>query len=39
MRKRNAYRILTEKPERKRPLQRPEHRRLDTIKIDLREIG
>jgi hypothetical protein len=27
------------KPEGKRPLGRPRHRRLDNIKMDLREIG
>jgi hypothetical protein len=35
--KRNAYRILVEKPEGKRPLGRPRHRWEDNIKIDLRE--
>jgi hypothetical protein len=39
MQKRNAYRILVGKPERKRPLGRPCHRWLDNIKNDLREIG
>jgi hypothetical protein len=37
--KRNAYRILVGKPEGKRLLERPSRRRLDNIKIDLREIG
>jgi hypothetical protein len=37
--KRNAYRILVGKPKGKRPLGRPRHRRVDNIKIDLREIG
>jgi hypothetical protein len=37
--KRNAYRILVGKPERKRPLGRPRHRRVDNIKMDTREIG
>jgi hypothetical protein len=37
--KRNAYRILVGKPEGKRPLGRPRHRREDNIKMDLREIG
>jgi hypothetical protein len=37
--KRNAYRILAEKPEGKRPLGRPRRRWLDNIKIDHREIG
>jgi hypothetical protein len=35
--KRNAYRILTGKPEGKRPLGRLRHRWVDNIKIDLRE--
>jgi hypothetical protein len=35
--KRNAYRILVGKPGGKRPLGRP-RRRLDNIKMDLREI-
>jgi hypothetical protein len=34
--KRNAYRILVGKPERKRPLGRPRRRWVDNIKIDLR---
>jgi hypothetical protein len=37
--KRNAYRILMEKPEGKRQLGRRRLRWLDNIKIDLREIG
>jgi hypothetical protein len=37
--KRNAYRILVEKPEGKRPLGRPRCRWVDNIKMDLREIG
>jgi hypothetical protein len=36
--KRNAYRILTGKPEGKRPLGRLRCRWVDIIKIDLREI-
>jgi hypothetical protein len=36
---RNAYRILVGKPEGKRPLGRLRRRRVDNIKIDLREIG
>jgi hypothetical protein len=36
---RNAYRILTRKPEEKRPLGRPRRRLEDNIKMDLREIG
>jgi hypothetical protein len=35
--KRNAYRILVGKPERKRPLGRPRSRWKDNIKMDLRE--
>jgi hypothetical protein len=37
--KRNAYWTLVEKPEGKRPLERPRHTREDKIKIDLRERG
>jgi hypothetical protein len=37
--KRNAYRILVEKLEAKRPLGRPRRRWVDNIKMDLREIG
>jgi hypothetical protein len=36
--KRNGYRILMGKPERKRPLGRPRRRHVDNIKTDLREI-
>jgi hypothetical protein len=36
--KRNAYRILVGKPER-RPLGRPRRRWVDNIKMDLRQIG
>jgi hypothetical protein len=36
--KRNAYRILVEKPEGKRPLGRLRRRWVDNIKMDLREI-
>jgi hypothetical protein len=35
----NAYRILVEKPEGKRPLGRPGRRWEDNIKIDHGEIG
>jgi hypothetical protein len=35
----NTYRILVGKPEGKRPLGRPRRRCVDSIKIDLREIG
>jgi hypothetical protein len=37
--KRNAYRLLVGKPERKRPLGRPRLRRVDNIRIDLGEVG
>jgi hypothetical protein len=37
--KRNAYRILMGKPERKRRLERLRFRWVDNIKMDLREIG
>jgi hypothetical protein len=37
--KRNAYRILVEKPEGKRPIGRLRHRWVDNIKMDLRDIG
>jgi hypothetical protein len=37
--KRNAYRILVRKPEGRRPLGRPRRRRVDNIKMDLRETG
>jgi hypothetical protein len=36
--KRNSYRILVGKPERRRPLGRPRRRWVGNIKIDLREI-
>jgi hypothetical protein len=36
---RNAYRILVGKPEGKRPLGRPRRRWVDSIKMDLGEIG
>jgi hypothetical protein len=36
---RNAYRILMGKPEGKKQLGRPQHRWVDNIKMDLREIG
>jgi hypothetical protein len=36
--KRNAYRILVEKPEGKRPLVRPRSMWVDNIKMNLREI-
>jgi hypothetical protein len=37
--RRNAYRILVQKPEGKRPLGRPRRRYVDNIKMDLREVG
>jgi hypothetical protein len=37
--KRNAYRLLMGKPEEKRPLGRPRHRRVDNIRMDLGEVG
>jgi hypothetical protein len=37
--KRNAYRIFVGKPELNRPLGRPRCRWVDSIKMDLREIG
>jgi hypothetical protein len=36
---RGVYRVLVGKPEGKRPLGRPRHRREDNIELDLREIG
>jgi len=36
---RGVYRVLVEKPERKRPLGRPRRRWEDNIKMDLQEIG
>jgi hypothetical protein len=37
--KRNAYRLLVQKPGGKRPLERPRHRWVDNIKMDLEEMG
>jgi hypothetical protein len=37
--KKNACRILVGKPEWKRPLGRPRRRRVDNVKMVLREIG
>jgi hypothetical protein len=37
--RRNGYRILVGKPEGRRPLGRPRRRRVNNIKMDLREIG
>jgi hypothetical protein len=39
VKERNSYRILVGKPEGKRPIGRPQHKWVDNIKIDLREIG
>jgi hypothetical protein len=36
--KRNAYRLLVGKPERKRPLGRPRRRWVDNVKMDVLEI-
>jgi hypothetical protein len=36
---RGVYRVLVGRPEGKRPLGRPRHRREDNIKMDLRETG
>jgi transposase len=36
---RGVYRVLVARPEGKRPLGRPRRRRVDNIKLDLREIG
>jgi hypothetical protein len=36
---RNAYRIVMQKPEGRRPLGRPRHRWVDSIKLDLTKIG
>jgi hypothetical protein len=37
--KRNAYRLLVGKPEGKRPIERPRRRWVDTIRMDLVEVG
>jgi hypothetical protein len=37
--KRNAYRLLIGKPEGKGPLERPRHRRVENIRMDLGEVG
>jgi hypothetical protein len=36
---RGAYRILVGRPEGRRPLGRPRHRRGNNIKMDLQEVG
>ena len=38
-RSRGLYRFFVGKPEGKRPLGRPRHRREDNIKTDLQEVG
>jgi hypothetical protein len=37
--KRNAYKLLVEKPEGKRPLGRPRRKWVDNIRMDLLEFG
>jgi hypothetical protein len=37
--KRNPYRLLVGKPERRRPLGGPRHRWVDNIKMDVIDIG
>jgi hypothetical protein len=37
--KKNAYRLLVGKPEGRRPLGRPRRRWLDSIRMDLLEVG
>jgi hypothetical protein len=37
--KTNAYRVLLERPEGKRPLGKPRRRWEDNIKVDVRDIG
>jgi hypothetical protein len=37
--KRNAYKFLVGKPERKRPLRRPRRRWVDNIRMDLGQVG
>jgi hypothetical protein len=37
--KRDAYRLLVGKPEGKKPLERPRRRWVDTIRMDLGEVG
>jgi hypothetical protein len=36
---RGVYRVLVGKPEGKRPLGRPRHRREDNIRMNLKEVG
>jgi hypothetical protein len=35
----NAYKLLVEKPEGRRPLERPRRRWVDNIRMDLVEVG
>jgi len=35
---RGVYRVLVGKPEGKRPLGRPRHRRVDNIRMDIQEV-
>jgi hypothetical protein len=37
--KRSAYRLLVGKPEGRRPLGKPRHRRLDNIRMDPVDVG
>jgi hypothetical protein len=37
--KRGAYKVLVEKSQRRRPLERPRHRRKDNVKMFLHEVG
>jgi hypothetical protein len=37
--KSNACKLLVRKPEGKRPLGRPRHRRVDNIRMDFGEVG
>jgi hypothetical protein len=37
--KKNVYRLLVVKPERKRPLERPRRRWVDNIRMNLGEVG
>ena len=36
---RGVYRVLLGKPEGRRPLGRPRHRWVDSIRMDLRDVG
>jgi len=36
---RGLYRVLVGKPDGRRPLGRPRHRRVDNIRMDLQEVG